>query len=206
MDASQQAMYQQYMSQQHQHMMGGGYMQQGSMVVQTPLPHSNGAVNSTPLSYNSSGSMSSMPTIPPYLGVSPSSLTSDLDGGGGGAGIDGGINRAKWLDSEDAALRNAVAVHGARNWRVIAAEIPSRSDVQCLHRWQKVLRPGLVKGPWTFEEDEKVKQLVGLYGTKRWSEISSHLEGRLGKQVSEGMVLYIMDVLLSYYHICCQAY
>jgi hypothetical protein len=24
--------------------------------------------------------------------------------------------------------------------------------VQCLHRWQKVLRPGLVKGPWTQEE------------------------------------------------------
>lgn len=26
-----------------------------------------------------------------------------------------------------------------------------RSDVQCLHRWQKVLNPELVKGPWTAE-------------------------------------------------------
>ena len=26
-----------------------------------------------------------------------------------------------------------------------------RSDVQCLHRWQKVLNPDLVKGPWTPE-------------------------------------------------------
>ena len=26
-----------------------------------------------------------------------------------------------------------------------------RSDVQCLHRWQKVLNPALVKGPWTPE-------------------------------------------------------
>ena len=27
--------------------------------------------------------------------------------------------------------------------------MPGRSDVQCLHRWQKVLNPELVKGPWT---------------------------------------------------------
>lgn len=26
-----------------------------------------------------------------------------------------------------------------------------RTDVQCLHRWQKVLNPELVKGPWTKE-------------------------------------------------------
>ena len=28
-----------------------------------------------------------------------------------------------------------------------------RTDVQCLHRWQKVLNPDLVKGPWTKEVD-----------------------------------------------------
>ena len=34
--------------------------------------------------------------------------------------------------------------------RVRAAEyFADRSDVQCLHRWQKVLNPDLVKGPWT---------------------------------------------------------
>jgi hypothetical protein len=33
-----------------------------------------------------------------------------------------------------------------------AAELlKDRSDVQCLHRWQKVLNPNLVKGPWTKE-------------------------------------------------------
>lgn len=26
-----------------------------------------------------------------------------------------------------------------------------RTDVQCLHRWQKVLNPEVVKGPWTPE-------------------------------------------------------
>lgn len=33
-----------------------------------------------------------------------------------------------------------------------AAEcLPGRTDVQCLHRWQKVLKPDLVKGPWSKE-------------------------------------------------------
>lgn len=27
----------------------------------------------------------------------------------------------------------------------------NKTDVQCLHRWQKVLNPQLVKGPWSAE-------------------------------------------------------
>lgn len=33
----------------------------------------------------------------------------------------------------------------------IAECLNGRTDVQCLHRWQKVLNPELVKGPWTKE-------------------------------------------------------
>jgi hypothetical protein len=57
--------------------------------------------------------------------------------------------------------------------------------VQCLHRWQKVLKPELVKGPWTAEEDTKVMELVKQYGAKKWSLIASHLPGRIGKQCRE---------------------
>jgi myb proto-oncogene protein len=32
-----------------------------------------------------------------------------------------------------------------------AAHIPGRTDVQCLHHWQKVLNPEVVKGYWTKE-------------------------------------------------------
>jgi hypothetical protein len=32
---------------------------------------------------------------------------------------------------------------------VSAEYFTDRTDVQCLHRWQKVLNPALVKGPWT---------------------------------------------------------
>lgn len=61
----------------------------------------------------------------------------------------------------------------------------TRTDVQCLHRWQKVLNPDLVKGPWTAEEDAKIVKLVMELGPKRWSKIASELPGRIGKQCRE---------------------
>ncbi|KAJ9537119.1 hypothetical protein OSB04_029852 [Centaurea solstitialis] len=60
-----------------------------------------------------------------------------------------------------------------------------RTDVQCLHRWQKVLNPELVKGPWSKEEDEVIVRLVEQYGAKKWSTIAQHLPGRIGKQCRE---------------------
>lgn len=35
--------------------------------------------------------------------------------------------------------------------------LQNRTDVQCQHRWQKVLNPELIKGPWTKEEDQRVR-------------------------------------------------
>lgn len=52
-------------------------------------------------------------------------------------------------------------------------------------RWQKVLNPNLVKGPWTKEEDETLLQLVQEFGPKNWSNIAKHLPGRIGKQCRE---------------------
>mmetsp|Transcript_32209 Transcript_32209/g.59963 ORF Transcript_32209/g.59963 Transcript_32209/m.59963 type:complete len:276 (-) Transcript_32209:1050-1877(-) len=94
-------------------------------------------------------------------------------------------SRGKWTADEDEVLREAVLTHGGRNWKKISEFLHGRTDVQCLHRWQKVLRPGLVKGPWTKEEDDKVVELVGEYGVKSWSFIARKLEGRLGKQCRE---------------------
>jgi len=54
---------------------------------------------------------------------------------------------------QDEKLKAAVEKFEARNWKRIAAYAfgQTKSDIQCLHRWQKVLKPGLVKGPWTAE-------------------------------------------------------
>lgn len=91
----------------------------------------------------------------------------------------------KWSEEEDELLRQAVEACGGKNWKKIASRLQGRTDVQCLHRWQKVLRPGLVKGPWTPEEDNIVVELVKVHGTKKWSHIARQLKGRLGKQCRE---------------------
>jgi hypothetical protein len=91
----------------------------------------------------------------------------------------------KWTKQEDDTLRDAVEEHGAKNWKLISSRLPGRSEVQCLHRWQKVLKPSLVKGPWTAEEDRKVVELVKKHGAKKWSLIATNLPGRIGKQCRE---------------------
>ena len=50
-------------------------------------------------------------------------------------------------------LREAVYANKAKNWKKIASVFSEnrKTDVQCLHRWQKVLDPTLIKGPWTPE-------------------------------------------------------
>ncbi|CAA0842860.1 myb domain protein 3r-5 [Striga hermonthica] len=99
----------------------------------------------------------------------------------------GPIRRAKggWTPEEDDTLKNAVAAFKGKSWKKIAEFFPDRSEVQCLHRWQKVLNPELVKGPWTQEEDEKIRELVAKYGPTKWSVIARSLPGRIGKQCRE---------------------
>lgn len=41
--------------------------------------------------------------------------------------------------------------HKGKGWKKVAEQMADRTDVQCLHRWQKVLNPELVKGPWSKE-------------------------------------------------------
>jgi hypothetical protein len=96
----------------------------------------------------------------------------------------GGGRSRKWTPSEDEALREAVERHGGRGWRVIAAELPGRTDIQCQHRWQKVLRPGLRKGAWTKEEDETMLALVKKYGTKKMESNSQGAWRTAGKTMS----------------------
>ncbi|KAI5095538.1 transcriptional activator Myb isoform 1 [Silurus meridionalis] len=95
------------------------------------------------------------------------------------------LGKTRWTREEDEKLKRQVEHHGSEDWKVIASFLPNRTDVQCQHRWQKVLNPELIKGPWTKEEDQRVIELVQKYGPKRWSVIAKHLKGRIGKQCRE---------------------
>lgn len=111
------------------------------------------------------------PSLPPVQGRSGGPTRKSSKGG--------------WTPEEDEILRRAVQCFKGKNWKRIAELLRDRTDVQCLHRWQKVLNPNLVKGPWTKEEDEKIMELVNKHGAKKWSVISRSLPGRIGKQCRE---------------------
>ena len=93
--------------------------------------------------------------------------------------------KTKWTTDEDTKLIAAVKQHDGKNWKLIASYLDGKSEVQCLHRWNKVLNPDLTKGPWTPKEDEMVLDLVAKHGPKKWSVIASFLPGRIGKQCRE---------------------
>ena len=58
-----------------------------------------------------------------------------------------------WTPEEDQLLREAISINEGKNWRKIAEYLKehNKNHTQCLHRWQKVLNPKLVKGAWTKE-------------------------------------------------------
>lgn len=100
-------------------------------------------------------------------------------------------SKGGWTRDEDDMLRVVVMEHNEKNWKNIAKALncsfpgSSRNDVQCLHRWQKVLQPGLKKGPWTQHEDNTITRLVADLGANKWSLIAKQLPGRIGKQCRE---------------------
>jgi transcriptional activator Myb len=95
----------------------------------------------------------------------------------------------RWSKEEDETLNRLCEQYPMpqKDWKLISTHFlqPPRTEYQCQQRWQKVLNPDLIKGPWTKEEDAKVIELVTKYGPKRWSLIAKHLRGRLGKQCRE---------------------
>jgi hypothetical protein len=82
-------------------------------------------------------------------------------------------------------LDELVLKYGLRNWKKISDEIQCRSSVQCLHRWTKILKPGLTKGPWTMEEDKKLIEWIKVEGSHKWSQCAEFISGRSGKQCRE---------------------
>lgn len=93
--------------------------------------------------------------------------------------------KGRWTKEEDEMLRLAVEELGDRQWKAVAERVPSRTTVQCFHRWTKILRPGLVKGPWTPTEDSSLVAWVQREGPTKWTQCSENIPGRTGKQCRE---------------------
>jgi hypothetical protein len=46
--------------------------------------------------------------------------------------------KGHWNESEDLLLMQLVRDNQGKNWKQVAEHFVGRTDVQCLHRWQKV--------------------------------------------------------------------
>ncbi|KAF9309793.1 Myb- protein A, partial [Linnemannia elongata] len=90
----------------------------------------------------------------------------------------------------DHLLNEAVNTYGTKSWKSVADyAFPdgSRDRNECMHRWRALssIRPRQVKGPWTDEEDRKLRDLVNEYGPEKWVFIASRIGSRTGKQCRE---------------------
>ena len=63
-------------------------------------------------------------------------------------------------------MKDLVDEIGSENWKEVARQFSDRTDVQCLQRWQKVLNPELVKGPWTKEVRKAALTILSNYSTR----------------------------------------
>ena len=124
---------------------------------------------------SASESAASVPTSPGTPGTSP----------GVSPRSDGGVAVSRrWTPEEDEALRAAVVANGESSWKTIAAGVQGRTHVQCFHRWTQALKPGVVKGVWSAEEDGKLLQLKRL-GGMNWRQLAKLVPGRSTKQCRE---------------------
>ncbi|OQS00914.1 myb-like DNA-binding protein [Achlya hypogyna] len=92
---------------------------------------------------------------------------------------------SRWTREQDEQLKSGIEKYGTKNWKAIASMVPGRNHAQCLQRWNKVLKPGLVKGHWSFDEDDALIKLVRNATTINWADISKQVPGRTAKQCRE---------------------
>ncbi len=90
-----------------------------------------------------------------------------------------------WTKEEDTLLIELIDKYSDKKWKYISNQIKTRSPLQCLQRWTKILKPGLVKGPWTEKENNILKTHVNKNGPTNWSICSQLIPGRSSKQCRE---------------------
>jgi len=94
-------------------------------------------------------------------------------------------NTKKWSQEEDRILSNLILQHKYKSWKLISAKLPGRTPIQCQYRWTKNLKPGLVKGPWSVQEDKLLTEWVNKHGPRKWNQCCEYIHGRSGKQCRE---------------------
>lgn len=98
---------------------------------------------------------------------------------------------AVWTPEEDQLLTMLVQNNPNVKWTEIAKSFPNKTAPQVSGRWIKALKPDLVKGSWTREEDETIFRYIETHGDKDWSKLALLLPGRIGKQCRERWINHL---------------
>jgi hypothetical protein len=93
---------------------------------------------------------------------------------------------AVWTPDEDHRLMQIMERQTTiLSWCCLVTSFPGKTAQQIAGRWENTLKPNLIKGSWTPEEDEKIRKFVEQNGPGNWSDLASILPGRIGKQCRE---------------------
>jgi hypothetical protein len=90
----------------------------------------------------------------------------------------------RWTREEDAKLL-LLAPKFNNQWSLIVKYFDDRTDQEISSHWHKVLRPDLVKGGFTREEDEIIIHYAMAHGGKSWEQLAQVLPQRSSKQCRE---------------------
>ena len=85
----------------------------------------------------------------------------------------------QWSKVEDIRLIAALHRYGADNWSLVATFVGNnRTRSQCSQRWFRGLDPRISRSHWSKEEEEKLLQLIEIYGDKSWIKVAGELGNR----------------------------
>jgi len=95
-------------------------------------------------------------------------------------------NKKKWTKEEDIKLIKLAEKNKEKHWKEISKNFQNKNPLQCFSRYKRI-KPGIIKGTWSKEEDEKILSLVKIYG-KSWSKLAKIMKSRNGKQIRDRFI------------------
>lgn len=88
--------------------------------------------------------------------------------------------------ADDARLSEIVGRVGEGAWSQVSAELGSgHTDIQCMNRWTKTLKPGIQGGRWNPVLDSLLLAAVAVYGEGNWVQIAKHVPGKTDRKCRE---------------------